>query len=178
MIGSMHGNWPSCYTGESSMLSVPRRARGARLKGVGAQLSDSHERSHARHQSDQSTVSQLGDSLSWYRRYYRCGIAPEWLGRFQNLGFVYGRNGCYQQLGLPSRCARERDATCSRESLPSTIAVKLLRQILPSVRFGAALRWRCCKRHTVSVPRREPAGLTVVSQSRHTTAAGAGPTAL
>jgi transposase len=42
---------------------VPRRAWGAHLKGVGAQLSDYHERSHARHESDQSAVSQLGDSL-------------------------------------------------------------------------------------------------------------------
>ena len=42
---------------------VPRRARAAHLKGVGAQLSDYHERSHARHESDQSAVSQLGDSL-------------------------------------------------------------------------------------------------------------------
>jgi transposase len=42
---------------------VPRRARGAHLKGIGSQLSDHHPRCHASHESDQSAVPQLGHSL-------------------------------------------------------------------------------------------------------------------
>jgi transposase len=46
-----------------AQAGVPRRAWGTYLKRVGSQLSDHHERSHASHESDQSTVPKLGHPL-------------------------------------------------------------------------------------------------------------------
>jgi transposase len=45
-----------------------RRAWGSHLERAGAQLSDHHSRCHPRHESHQSAVPQLGDSLRWHNR--------------------------------------------------------------------------------------------------------------
>jgi transposase len=47
---------------------VPRRAWGSHLERTGAQLSDPHPRCHPRHESHQSSVPQLGDSLRRHNR--------------------------------------------------------------------------------------------------------------
>src|SRR5579871_878480 len=44
---------------------VPRRVRGPHTTGTESQLSHRQQRSHARDESSQGDISELGDSLRW-----------------------------------------------------------------------------------------------------------------
>ena len=93
----------------------------------------------------------------------------EWLAKIPEPGVRLRAERLYQQLDLlqPVRQGARRDLMVESHKHH---AVKLLRQIPRSVRFVPPCWWRCCKRPTVSVPS-DSCGLTVVSQSRLTTAA-------
>jgi len=57
-----------------------RGAWGSHLERTGAQLSDHHPRCHPRHESHQSSVSQLGYSLRWHNR-LRCTSSRRMAGQ-------------------------------------------------------------------------------------------------
>ena len=55
-------------THQPTQAGVPRKAWNTRLKRVGAELSDHHQRCDPRDEPDQSPVPQLGHSLHWHQR--------------------------------------------------------------------------------------------------------------
>src|ERR1700757_1719532 len=95
-IGSMLGSWPSSCVATISPRSTTERT-GCALEGAGPQLSDDHEGSDARDESDQGGVPKLGHSLCWASR-------------------VSTASSC----GMVGQDRRTRSSLASRAALPAT----------------------------------------------------------
>src|SRR3989441_13136328 len=117
-------------THQPTQARVPRKAWNTRLKRVGAELSDHHQRCDPRDEPDQSPVPQLaipGTGTSVYAPSHRA----EWLAKLVEPGVRVRAEHLYQQLDSlqPLRLQARRELL--RESHKHS-GVKLLRQI-PSI---------------------------------------------
>ena len=93
----------------------------------------------------------------------------EWLTKIVDLEFVCGPNGSTSNWICCSPCGNKHARNYCRK-VTSIRPSSCFARFLPSVRFVPPYWWRCCRRHTVSVPN-DSCGLTVVSHWRRMTAA-------